>query len=735
MSIMSFRRSRLIRAAAAFTLTSLIAGCLPQNVKDGSNTLLSSASGVSDGAGNLLASIGNTSNSIADFTGVQMPGASTGNELRGWDDNDQKAAEEAYKVFAGKPLDSLPVYDPLKPGELQRYKAKLNELVTKYKGRETLNKDEMMEFSETVVPLVRFLAKSRAYRASAQKVPNITRDPRGQASVVVPAGMTMEIALLTYCNDHGLPAPWKGEKLSMRSSAPYMPQALRPLYADLHQYAATNPSAHYQMQSTVWWLRGGTCNFDALNQQQKGFIEASHPGGMNELQNYCTQKKLKGKLFDSVASRIPGAGASSKLADYQQLLQAANDYNTKAQAFLSADLTNPTDLLRLAETSGLQASVGSKGLFSDPTLRQVLPLLQKSGLATALTPKSLDDKAVATSLSVMEELGRQLGEQQGGDNGSLANYSRLPNGLYVDAMTQGGASHAYIRVRNTGTTDLELNGNDFVLTSVDDKKAGHPKFRPTQRLSIGPLQPAKIYPNDDGASKRNTPKNESDAVDALSVLKNEKFTLQNTDDAEAEKQCAQREKESPGSGTMTYGDLGLGVIRDVVQAIPFVGTAVYAYSAVTGKDWLTGADLSVADRAVAVISAVIPAAAIFRGVRVANAVGKTFMGTWKQVLPKMGAGYDESGKVVSRMATGIKGAESVIELAGGDGCSAWAAGAGAVANYQCISVSKKSCVVYNGVMSAIGSGAQLDLQSSLTPKDGWKTPPIWEFGKSLFNRL
>ncbi len=245
----------------------------PAKCEDGSNSLLSSASGVSDGAGNLLASIGNTSNSIADFTGVQMPGAATGNELRGWDDNDQKAAEEAYKVFAGKPLDSLPVYDPLKPGELQRYKARLNELVAKYKGRETLNKDEMMEFAETVVPLMRFLAKSRAYRASAEKVPNITRDPRGQASVVVPAGMTMEIALLTYCNDHGLPAPWKGEKLSMRSSAPYMPQALRPLYADLHKYAATNPSAHYQMQSTVWWLRGGTCNFDALNQQQKGFIE------------------------------------------------------------------------------------------------------------------------------------------------------------------------------------------------------------------------------------------------------------------------------------------------------------------------------------------------------------------------------------------------------------------------------------------------------------------------------
>ncbi|MFG9008013.1 pre-toxin TG domain-containing protein [Pseudomonas aeruginosa] len=703
MSIMSFRRPGILRAAAVVTLTAFLAGCLPQNVKDGGNSLLNGANSVSGAAGNLLASIGGASNTIADFTGMPMPGATTGGDYRSWTDADQDAAEEAYKVFTGKPLDDLPVFDPLKPGELQRYKTKLNELAAKHKGKLSLTKDEMSEMAETVVPLMRYLAKSRAYRASAQKVPNLTRDPKGQASVVVPAGMTLEVALLTYCNDHGLPAPWNGLKLNMRSSAPYMPEPLRPLYTDLHKYAATNPAAHYQMQSTVWWLRGGTCNFDALTAQQKSFIQAARPGGLGELQSYCTQKKIKGQLVDSMKSHLPGAGAGSMLADYQQLIQSATDFNTRAQAFLQADLTNPSDLLKLAESSGLQANIGSKNLFSDPALRQVLPLLQKSGLATALTPSSVDDKAVAMSLSVMEELGRQLGEQQGQDNGSLANYSKLPNGLYVEATTRGGASHAYIKVRNTGTSDLELTGNEFVLSSVDDRKGGNKSFRPTQRLSIGPMQPVKVYPNDDGAAQRYTPKNEKDVTDALDTLKDLTPGLETPGDAAAEKQCAEREKASRGNGTMRFGDYGMSIVHDVLQAVPVVGNVLYGYSAITGRDWLTGSKISLTDRAVAAVSAAIPLAGALRGVRVATSLGMDIGGTFVTAYK----GYKATTPIVSGAATGMKTAEGYFAYEGKDACTAWSAGAGAVSNLLCVRASDKKCMIYNGVAALAGNLPQV----------------------------
>ncbi|EMG2118077.1 pre-toxin TG domain-containing protein [Pseudomonas aeruginosa] len=746
MSIMSFRSPRILRAAAIITLTSFLAGCLPQNVKDGGNSLLSGANNVSNGASNLLASIGGAGSTFADITGVPLPGSASGGELREWTDADQQDAEEAYKAFAGTPLDDLPVYDPTKPGELQRYKAKLAELATKYKGRQTLSKDEMAEMAQTVVPLMRFMAKSRAYRESSKKVPNITRDPKGQASVVVPAGMTMEVALLTYCNDHGLPAPWSGQKLHMRSSAPYMPEALRPLYADLHKYAATNPAAHYQMQSTVWWLRGGSCSLETLTPQQKGLIEAAHPGGLAELQSYCTQKKIKGQLVDAVTKQLPGAGAGSMLSQYQQLMQAATDYNTKAQAFLNADLTNPSDLLKLAETSGLQTNLGSKGLFNDPAMRQVLPLLQKSGFAKALTPASVDDKAVAASLSVMEELGRQLGEQQGKDNGSLANYSKLPNGLYVDASTRGGASHAYIKVRNTGTTDLELTGNEFVLTSVDDRKGGHANFRPTQRLSLGPMQPVAIGPNERDAAKRYTTKNEDDVKKIIEQLSGIPAGFESPGDTAAKEQCAEREAKNPGSGTLRYSDFGMGIIHDVIQAAPVVGNVLYGYSAITGKDWLTGSKLSTADRAVALVSAAIPLGGALGGLRAATKAGMGIVGTWKTSY----AGYKAGNSVAAGAATGLKAAEGYFAYEGHDACTAWSAGAGAVSNALCIKASDPACMLYNGIFSAIGNAKQvrkdteletmqeaaMRLEYALAPPGQkppmFKTPAIIESAWNLF---
>lgn len=706
MGIMSFHRSRFSRAVAVVTLASFLAGCLPQDVKSSSDSLLQGAGSITSGAGGLLASLSEHTSTLTEWTGVEVPGAKKGMENRSWSDSDQAGAVEALAVFQGKPLDNLPVYDPLRPGEAQKYKAKIAQLSAKYKGRTTLTADEMRELSEVVVPVARYLVKSRTYRESAKKAATITRDPKGQASVVVPAGMTLEVALLTYCNDHGLPAPWRGEKLQLRSSQPYMPEPLRELYHDLHQYASTHPAAHYQMQSLVWWLRDNSCNTDSMSNTHQQLIEAAHPGGMQVLQGYCSQQKLKKQVASQLMNRLPGAGAGAQLAQYKQMLNSAMDYQSKAQAFLSADLSNPQDLLQLAQSSGLTNSLGANTLLSNPALAKYAPLLKQAGMAKALIPGSTDDKAVATSLSVMEELGRQLGDQQGNDRGSLANYTKVADGLYVEATTNGGASNAFIKIRNTGTSDAELVGSNYVLTSVDDRARGHDSYRPTQRLSIGPMQPVAVGPNEGDARTRYTEQHERDAIDSLKQLKDVEAVLESGQDAKVEQQCAEREKANPGSGTLRMGDYKLGIIRDVALAVPVLGNVLYAYSALSGKDWITGAELSIQDRAVALVSAAIPAAAAIRGARVAMAAGRSIAGSWDK-WKVVGSAYNSGSAMAYHAAAGIKGSEAVFSYRGNDGCTAWSAGASAVANNLCGRSGSVACLAYTGIASAAGNLPQV----------------------------
>lgn len=703
MSIMSFRGSLFARVVALITLTCFIAGCLPQNVKSGGGALLGTAGSLNNAAGGLLASLGSTTSAFTDLTGVAVPGASRGMDNRSWSSDDQLAAIEAAAAFRGEQADDLPLYDPLKPGEAKRYKDRITILAAKYKGRKTLKEEEMQELTQVLVPVARYLAKSRTYRSSVKEAGKLSRNPRGQSSVTVPAGMTLEVALLTYCNDYGLPAPWRGEKLSMRSSAAYIPSELREFYSDLHAFAATHPAAHYQMQSTVWWIRGGTCNFDNLSDKQKQMIEAAHAGGLGKLQSYCSQQKIKKQIASKLMQAVPGMGAGSQLSELKSFMTAAADYQSKAQVLLSADLSNPQDLLQLAKSSGITNQLGSASLLKNPQLSKYAPLLNQAGLAKALIPNSDSDKAVATSLSVMEELGRQIGEAQGVSSGSLANYSKIAENLYVESNHNGGASNSFIKVRNTGTTAVEITGSDFVLTSVTDDENGRKAYQPTQRLSIGPMQPVRVYPNEADAAKRYTIGNEQSAIDALSPMKGMDPVLESEPDQAVAEQCAAKEKAKPGSGSMRFGDYGIGIIRDVIQTIPILGTAAYAYSAFYGKDWMTGAQLSQADQAIAAISAVLPGAGIISGLKAGAKMGKAAFGQWTKLALK---GESAGGSLSYMAATGIKASEGVYSYLGGDGCTAWASGASAVANLLCAQKGNLACSSYTMIASAVGNFPQ-----------------------------
>lgn len=695
MGIMQIQNSRFMRATAAITLLSILAGCLPANVKSGDakqalsstqsagNSVLGSLNGFSG----MLASASNT-------VGISVPGIKKGSELREWTAEDQEGAERAKAVFEGKSPDNLPVYDPTQPGEAARFKAQISELAAKYKGRTTLTPAEMLEVSKVVVPVARFIAQSRTYRENKKSPVKIVKQANGNAHVVIPAGMTVEMALLTYCNDHGLPAPFKGEKMHMRSSKAYMPDSLYPVYKGLHTYAAEHPAAHYQMQGLVWWLRDSKCNFDSLTTQQKQMLDLATPGGLKIVQSYCMQEKVKAQIASQAKGFLP-AGASSALTQYQSYMAQANSISEKANAFLNADLTDPVQALQLAQTAGLTQKMGKNSLLDNPYLRQAAPLLKNSNMLKALTPSSTEDKAVSASLAAMEQLGNELGAKAGDDRGSIANYSDLGNGLYAQTQHNGGASSSAVKVVNTTNQDQVLDGSDFVLTSVDDQMYGRTEYHGTQRLSIGPIAPVKAYPRAN-ADKIYTQANEKSAIEALGPLKDELFTVDPGTPAASDKKA-----DCISNGDIAWGDMGLNVLRDVVQAIPVVSTVVYGYSAVTGYDWSTGKKLSTGERSLAFLSAALPfasaAGTALTALKYGQLIGNALRTGYRA--------YDTAGKITNGAGSVAAGTNAYYQYKAGDVCSAFQSIASSIANGACAMnrTSTAQCLKISGTLSAVGS--------------------------------
>lgn len=594
MSIMNFQGTRFARATALVTLTAFLAGCLPQNLKDGTGSIM-------DSANSMMGSMANMTSVVADTTGFILPGAKKGYDNRSWTPEDQAAAERAKAAFSGKSPDNLPIYDPTKPGEQARYQAEIKRIVAKYKGRKDLNTDEMMEVAQVVVPVARFIAQSRVYRDAKKNGPRVVKNPKGSSAVVIPAGMTVEIAMLTYCNDHGLPAPWSGEKLQLRSAMAYMPEELFPIYQGLHTLAATNPSVHYRTQSLVWWLRDTPCKTESLSSADQQMLNSASPNAMGVIQGYCMKQKVKDYAAKYAQQYIP-AGAQASLSQYQSLIAQAQDMSQKANAFLAADLTDPTQALQLAQSAGLTSKLGKNNFLDNKYLKQALPVLNQSGLVKALVPSTVEDKTVAASLAAMEILGAEIGKTAGADKGSLANFSDLGNGLYAENVHAGGANNTAVRITNTSNAPQSVTGSDYVLTTVQDDRAGRSAYYPTQRLSIGPMVPVKVYPNNPNADRLYTEHNEEKAKDLLEGLDGVDIGLKEEPVAPGDKPCALKDKLE----SAVISDIGMGIIKDVVEATPIVSNILGAYNLITGNDWFSGKKLTPAEMVDSAINVAMP---------------------------------------------------------------------------------------------------------------------------------
>ena len=738
MGIMGVRESKGMRITAAVTLMSMLSGCVAPGLasiggssgngsKEGTGGLsdLTSMTGLAslnEKFGGALASVGGLNDKVgAIASNLGLPGGKPGYDHREWTQADQDKALAVKAFFDGKAqtdgkaFDGLPEYNPSRPGEKERYGREINRVVAKYKSRTSLNPDEMMELANTVLPVLRYIANSRAYRAAKPQSgqgTSVKLNTRGQsvASLEIPPMTSIELAVSLYCNDRSLPSPWSGMALAPRPTSNYMPAELLPIYKDVHHYAATN-TGHYGVQGVVWWLRHNPCDNERLGADGKKLLDAASPGAGLKLQTYCLKDQIKKEVMSRAGGFLPAG--TGQLTDFKNMLGYLQDTQQKAAVVLGADFSNPADLLNLVQTAGFKVKSGKDSLLQNESLRSVLPLLKKSGVIDSMVPRNMDERATEATMSVLQQLGEEMGRQYGDNPNSVANYAELPNGLYL--KTDGHK----VTIHNPTPKPQTFDNTDVVLSNVDDSKfTGKTGQSPiTQRYSIGPMVPTGVLPPKNEDAKYNE-KGEKDAEELIAKL----GELPGNLGVEATKPDAHDPYECPKDDGKTVGTLPkeykisgneelLGVMGDIVEMVPFVSNLVASYSALTGRHWLTGKKLDNYEIAIAAFTAFTPGTGTIKGIlkggsRVVRAArgSRGAVQTAAQSAAS-GARLDKTAGAINKIGSevipaGVEVGQSVVKYTEGDKCALIKGITAGASGIACVKGSDAACQGYKAFKAA-----------------------------------
>lgn len=600
MSIIDFQRSRFMRATSVVTLVGFLTGCLPGTVKpDGTSGTSSTISGAMSSVMDIANSASGSISAAASTVGLGGFAGQRGMDNRQWTPQDQAGADRAKSIFGqiSKPSTAdVAVYDPLKPGQEALYKKKIQEITKKYGGKKTLSPEEMLEVSEAVLPVLRFIAKSRMYRegkAIADK-----QNKKGQHQEVwVPPGGSVELLVQTFCNDHNLPGRAAGDTYSIRSIKDYLPEQLIPAYQDVTRYSSVHPDSYHTAQSLVWHFRHNPCKDELISPDQRKLLnEAASPASLASMNSYCQVEGMKetaGAIATSIASQYSPVDPGT-MSQYRTMFAQAKTAYDKANIIANADYTDPSQLLQLADMAGV-VPASTNSVLNNPYLRTVGKYAE---LITPKNPTTPEAQTVAKALDVLNQIGDELPQTQSGQHRN-GNYSLLPDGLVAETGLHGPGPGKIV-VGNPTNYPVKVDTSGWIASTSDGN--GSDRYYPTQRLSVGPMTPTKTTPS--AANDGYTEANEDQAEKVLSPLKDQEWQPEiNDGPSESEEDCSNLVNR--GAVDLSV-DMGLAVVKDVVEAIPVLGNVAAGYSAITGHDWMTGAELEPMDRLVSGMKAFWP---------------------------------------------------------------------------------------------------------------------------------
>ncbi|SDU13620.1 Pre-toxin TG [Pseudomonas pohangensis] len=695
MSIMGFQRSRLMRATSVITLAGFLAGCLPGTVKqDGT-----SAGGLSDAfksaldvANSATASIGAAASSV----GLGNYVGKKGMDNRQWTAQDQASANKAKSIFDNLSAitATVEVYDPLKPGEEARYKKKISEVMAKYGSQKTLTPEQLLEVTETVLPVLRFIAKSRMYREGKVIADNQNkRSTKGTTEQVwVPAGGSVELLVQTFCNDHNLPGRSPGDTYTIRSIEAYLPEQLIPAYTDVTRYSAAHPDNYYNTQSLVWYFRHNPCEEARLTGGMRTlFNNAVRPVSLAAMNSYCQMENIKstgGSMATNIASQYAPIDPST-MANYRSMFAQAKSLSDKATMLANADYSNSTDLLQLADMAGIVPQSASS-VLNNPYLREAR---KYTDLITPKNPSTPEEKTVAQALSVLNQIGDDLPKADGGiqPNG---NYSMLPNGLAAQSSLYGPGSGKIV-IKNPTGSPQPVDPSGWIATTTSSGNGN--SYHPTQRLSVGPYTPVRTTAP--SGSSAYTKAQEDRAKDMIaSEFGKTEWSLGIPTDSTSDEPCTE-------IGNVEVPYLEMAVIHDVLEAVPVLGNGLSLYNAVTGHDWLTGKSIDAEEQLGAAISAISPSGGL---VKLIAKMGGRLGGT--------AGAYKKYNQVKEAKETYDETKEFLDAVSQEDPCKKLRGLAGFAGTMACSHGSKRQCAGGAALKEAINGGmgqSKVDPSNSL----------------------
>lgn len=243
-------------------------------------------------------------------------------------DYDFDKSTQAYRIFKSiADQGKIPQQIPM-PTEAQVDEAaeQVRRIIAKHQGKTQLELDDTYELMQHSIPLLRMYLDVHALDepprqkaakgkptavARAAAATSVSVAPDG--TVTIPPGYLVHYDQKGYCLDAGLPAPGKGEILSLIPAQSLIPEKLLPLYRAMLDRAYEDPSYRGDMQRLMWTLRGAGDPYSMaarVDEKTLRQMEAAMPGGAKLFVDYhngnVAAKQLLNKLGEKAKIRVNG---------------------------------------------------------------------------------------------------------------------------------------------------------------------------------------------------------------------------------------------------------------------------------------------------------------------------------------------------------------------------------------------------------------------------------------------
>lgn len=601
--------SRFKRSISLLTITAMLSASIaPAYAGFGSNAEVkpvvpktSGAVVMEESSGGFFSKLGSSVKSAATSVGgaVSSAGSSVGGALSSvtggltgdgdrisWTDEDNANALWAQQALAGNApeiKDDLGMIDPSNPKEAAKMFAAAKAVVDKYRGREftELTSDQQMEIANAYVPLLRY--KQLSAKMAQQEKQNAT----GLSEILLPPKSSAVVKIKGFCTDKHWPAPNSKDALTWRPLDHLIDPAIQPLYTSVMSYSAAHPQEGLNTQRIVWHIRHqckvSSNTISILPEADLDMLDKAYPDGANTLTSWCEDANKSSALFDMAKPFLPDQAKDLLLRGQQ----AKGQYDS-AQSLVALSQGDMT----LDNMSAMANNIQGLGLPAGSRLNNAKSLISDINNAKKSSEKlfAMADPTTRSDVATYEELlGLVQGHPEGESEEKLTGLSRVGNVAIKDLQSSGGRLTRDYLMSNPSSLPAVVNLHEY--TANGDRKAQG------TALSHGTIL------SSDASNKYND-KATLKKIDASMDYLNKGIKADNT-------VLGSATLASIRDGIVEFSGIKPEAAYDVIDFIagntPVIQNVLSAYQAITGKHWLTGAELTRLDRGISALN-VLPGA-------------------------------------------------------------------------------------------------------------------------------